>query len=105
MRMPWESARGLRDALGAVAAGGVGEKGAEAGARDGASDALVVGGDGDLVDVFRPRCTLGDPDHHRLPTDVGEGFARKPLGGVARGDDSCEAHVALYRSGTRVRNV
>src|SRR3954468_16580626 len=104
VRVGREVAGGLGDPLGAVATRGVGHQGAEPRGGDGGSDPLVVGGDRDLVDPFGPRSALRDPDDHRRPADVGEGLSGQSLGGVARGDQGCEAHVALYAAGPRLRN-
>src|SRR3954468_16900182 len=104
VRVGREVAGGLGDPLGAVATRGVGHQGAEPRGGDGGSDPLVVGGDRDLVDPFRPRSALRDADDHRRPADVGEGLSGQSLGGVARGNQGCEAHVALYAAGPRLRN-
>ena len=88
-------ARRLRDALGAIAAGRVRHQGAKARRFHGARDAPVVGRHRHFVDPGGAAGALRDADDHRRAADVGEGFTGQSLGGVARGNQGCEAHVVL----------
>ena len=54
---------------------------------DGLRDALVVGRYENAGNSPGARDAFEDANDHRLPVDKGEGFARKPFGGVARGDN------------------
>ena len=87
-------ARGLGDPLGPVARVPR-HHGAEAGGGDGLGDTRVVGRNRDLVDPFGASGALADAHDQRRAAQVDEGFSRQPLGRIARGDECCEAHVAL----------
>jgi len=85
----------LRDPLGPVAAGRVRHQGAKPRGLDCLGDPRVVRRDGHGVDPCRLAGALGDAHDHRDPADVGERLSGQSLGGVARGNQGCEAHVVL----------
>ncbi len=94
IRVGGDDLRGLRDPLGAVARLSRDHR-AEARRGHGVRDAGVVGRDRDLVEPLGARGALADAHDHRRAAQVGKRFSRQSLGRVARGDECCEAHVAL----------
>jgi hypothetical protein len=82
----WFVRRDFGDALGAGAVIGAGHAGFAAEGADGVDDALVVGGDDDVVDGLCLLCALIYALHHGLAGERDQRLAGQARGGIARGN-------------------
>jgi hypothetical protein len=92
-----EGSDGLGDAVGAgtMQCGSHDRPAAEV--RYGAADAVVIGGDENVVEVPGPPRALVHMLDHGPAEDVGQGLSFKPCGLVTRRDDADHAHGARCR--------